>query len=274
MIRRLGLAILVAGMALAGLATGTAAAAPACADYHWIGAAGSGQRDGAGLSANGGMGDVVYQSYQQLQGDLLASGRTITAEAVQYPAASVLLEGGLGGWMDFMDSVEAGTDDRRAVRGVHRVPAAKVVLAGYSQGAMVIHRNLQDLADDPHVAAALLIADGDRRPSTPPSTWDRPRACPASARALLRSTRSWRPPTPSMLPPEIGARTVSVCDVGDPVCDYDPDASEVSPAGIAIHTSYAPAASGAHAWGAPLYDLVMSASAAPTSTTELTAHGA
>ena len=110
MIRRLGLAILVAGMALAGLATGTAAAAPACADYHWIGAAGSGQRDGAGLSANGGMGDVVYQSYQQLQGDLLASGRTITAEAVQYPAASVPLEGGLGGWMDFMDSVEAGTD--------------------------------------------------------------------------------------------------------------------------------------------------------------------
>ena len=56
------------------------------------------------------MGDVVYQSYQQLQGDLLASGRTITAEAVQYPAASVPLEGGLGGWMDFMDSVEAGTD--------------------------------------------------------------------------------------------------------------------------------------------------------------------
>jgi cutinase len=78
----------------------------------------------------------------------------------------------------------------------------------------------------------------------------------------------------SMLPPEIGARTVSVCDVGDPVCDYDPDSTEVSAADIAIHTSYAPAVSGAHAWGAPLYDLVMSASAAPTSTVELTAHGA
>ncbi|MCW2690501.1 MAG: cutinase [Mycobacterium sp.] len=77
-----------------------------------------------------------------------------------------------------------------------------------------------------------------------------------------------------MLPPEIGARTVSVCDVGDPVCDYDPDTPELSAAGIATHTSYAPAVSGAHAWGAPLYDLVVSASATPTSTIEMTAHGA
>ena len=89
MIRRLGLAVLVAGMALAGLATGTAAAAPECGDFHWIGAAGSGQREGAGLTADGGMGDVVYQSYQQLRADLLANGRTITVEAVQYPAAPI-----------------------------------------------------------------------------------------------------------------------------------------------------------------------------------------
>jgi hypothetical protein len=66
---------------------------------------------------------------------------------------------------------------------------------------------------------------------------------------------------------EIGARTVSVCDVGDPVCDADADTDTdaLSPAALAIHTSYAPALSGAHAWGAPLYQLVMSA--APTSTT-------
>ena len=80
-------------MALAGLATGTAAGASACADFHWIGAAGSGQREGAGLTADGGMGTVVYQSYQQLRTDLLASGRTITAEAIQYPATPVPLKG-------------------------------------------------------------------------------------------------------------------------------------------------------------------------------------
>ena len=66
----------------------------------------------------------------------------------------------------------------------------------------------------------------------------------------------------SELPPEIGARTVSVCDVHDPVCDYDPDTTQLSPAILAIHTSYAPTTTGAHAWGAPLYQLVMNAGSA------------
>ena len=160
--RRLGLADVVAGMALAGMATGTAAGAPTCADFHWIGAAGSGQRDGAGLTANGGMGDVVYQSYQQLRAQLLANGRTITAEAVQYPAAPAPLEGGLGGWLDFLGSVDDGTEAtaEQFEAFTEQCPNTKVVLAGYSQGAMVIHRNLYDLADDPQVAAALLIAEG------------------------------------------------------------------------------------------------------------------
>ncbi|HEV7421807.1 MAG TPA: cutinase family protein [Mycobacterium sp.] len=275
MIRRLGLAVLVAGMALAGLATGTAAAAPACSDFHWIGAAGSGQRDGAGLTANGGMGDVVYQSYQQLRADLAANGRTITAEAVQYPAAPVPLEGGIGGWLDFMSSVDDGTDAaaEQFEAFTKKCPDTKVVLAGYSQGAMVIHRNLHDLADDPHVAAALLIADGDRLPVDTTVNMGSTAIVPGAGKGVAQEHSFLASTDTSKLPPEIGARTVSVCDVGDPVCDYGPDTTKVSPAGIAIHTSYAPAASGAHAWGAPLYGLVMSASAGPTSTIELTAHG-
>jgi len=277
-IRRLGLAVLVAGMSLGGLATGTAAAAPGCADFHWIGAAGSGQRDAAGLNANGGMGAVVFQSYQQLQADLAASGRTITAEAVQYPAAPVPMEGGLGGWMDFMDSVEEGTDAAAEQIEVftERCPETKLVLAGYSQGAMVIHRNLDDLADDPRVAAALLIADGDRLPADTTINMGSTAAVPGVGKGVAQEHSFLASAPTSTLPPALGARTVSVCDVGDPVCDYDPDKDEdvVSAAAVAIHTSYAPAASGAHAWGAPLYNLVMSAAPAPTATTELAAHGA
>lgn len=158
--------MLAAGIGLAGLSTGTAAAAPGCADFHWMGAAGSGQRDGAGLSANGGMGSVVYQSYQQLKSQLQADGLTMDAEAVQYPAAPVPLEGGLGGWLTFLGSVGDGTDAtaEQYKAFTARCPDTKVILAGYSQGAMVVHRNLYDLADDPHLAAALLIADGDRLP--------------------------------------------------------------------------------------------------------------
>jgi len=278
----MGLATLVAGMALAGLATGTAAAAPGCGDFHWIGAAGSGQRDGAGLTTNGGMGGVVYQSYQQLQAELAATGQTITAEAVQYPAAPVPLEGGIGGWMGFMDSVNDGTDAtaKQFEAFTERCPTTKVVLAGYSQGAMVIHRNLEDLADDPHVAAALLIADGDRLPVDTTinmgSTAYQAATAPGAGKGVAQEHSFLASAPTSELPPEIGARTVSVCDLGDPVCDYDPDTTTdaMSPAALAIHTSYAPAVSGAHAWGAPLYGLVMSASPAPTSTLELSAHGA
>ncbi|WP_328362713.1 cutinase family protein [Mycobacterium sp. NBC_00419] len=273
MFSRLAPAVLAAAIGVAGLATGTAAAASSCADYHWIGAAGSGQRDGAGVAANGGMGDVVYQSYQQLRGELLASGRTIDAEAVQYPAAAVPLEGGLGGWLDFLGSVGDGTDAvaKQFTAFTERCPDTKVVLAGYSQGAMVVHRNLYDLAGDPRVAAALLIADGDRLPVDTTVNLGSTTLAPSRGKGVAQEHSLLASTNTSMLPPAIGARTVSVCDVGDPVCDYDSDTAAVSDTAIAIHTAYAPAVSGTHAWGGPLYNLVMSAVAPSASTVALTA---
>jgi hypothetical protein len=297
-IRRLGWAALVAGLALSGLGTATASAAAECADYHWLGAAGSGQRDAAGLATNGGMGGVVYQSYLQLRDEMAADGLTMDAEAVQYPAAPVPMEGGLGGWMDFMDSVKAGTaaTAKQYTAFTKRCPATKVVLAGYSQGAMVVHRNLADLADAPNVAAALLIADGDRLPgdttidmgttATPsaaiPSTTNPSAATLASASVPdtgkgVAQEHSFLASAPtSKLPPSMGARTVSVCDVHDPVCDYDSD-TELTPATLAIHTSYLPTASGPHAWVAPIYQLVMNATAGtaatPSTALALSTHG-
>jgi hypothetical protein len=270
------MAVLAAALPLAGLVTGTAAAAPGCADFHWIGAAGSGQRDAVGLMSNAGMGDVVYQSYQQLRSDLAAGGRTITAEAVQYPAAPVPLAGGLGGWMDFMDSVEDGTDAAAAQLEAFsaRCPQTKVVLAGYSQGAMVIHRQLHDLGDDPRVAAALLVADGDRLPADTTIKMGSTAVLPSLGKGVAQEHSFLASTDTDPLPPAIGARTVSVCDIGDPVCDYDPDEDELSPAAIAIHTAYAPAASGPHAWGTPLHTLVMNAAAVPAYPTQLTAAGA
>jgi cutinase len=264
-ILRIGMAAVVAASALVGLAGGTASAAPACADFHWIGAAGSGQRDGAKLTANGGMGDVIFESYQQLSTELAASGRTITAEAVQYPAAPVPLAGGLGGWMDFMDSVEEGTDAaaEQLEAFTAQCPQTKVVLAGYSQGAMVIHRNLHDLAEDPHIAAALLVADGDRLPADTTINMGSTAVLPGLGKGVAQEHSFLASTDTSPLPPEIGARTVSVCDVGDPVCDYDAEAEQLPASAIAIHTAYAPATSGTHAWGTPLYNLVMNSTLLP-----------
>lgn len=277
MFRRLGVAALAAGAVVAGLTgvgMGTASATPGCGDYHWIGAAGSGQRDAAGLNSNGGMGGVVFQSYSQLRDELAASGKTLTAEAVQYRAAPVPVDGGLGGWMDFMDSVAEGKDAAAEQIDAfsERCPTTKLVLAGYSQGAMVIHRNLANLQDDPRIAAALLIADGDRLPADTTVKLGSTAFAPGPGKGVAQEHSFLASAPTSTLPVALGARTISVCDIGDPVCDYDPDVSAdvTTPAEIAIHTGYAPAVSGAHAWGGPLYQLVMSAPvAAPT--TDVTA---
>lgn len=268
MFRRLGVAALAAGAVVAGLTgvgMGTASATPGCGDYHWIGAAGSGQRDAAGLNSNGGMGGVVFQSYSQLRDELAASGKTLTAEAVQYRAAPVPVDGGLGGWMDFMDSVEEGKEAAAEQIDAfsERCPSTKLVLAGYSQGAMVMHRNLADLQDDPRVAAALLIADGDRLPGDTTLNLGSTAYVPGEGKGVAQEHSFLASAPTSPLEPLLGARTISVCDTGDPVCDYDPDVTDTeSPAAIAIHTAYAPAVSGAHGWGGPLYQLVMSSPAA------------
>ena len=136
----------------------------------------------------------------------------MTAEAVDYPAVPVPDDdGGVGAWLGFMGSVDAGAAGAgQAVRAfVAQCPTSKVVLAGYSQGAMVVHRNLQALAASPNLAAVLLVADGDRRPDDPTlqlghGQWhpEARQGCRAGladpgSRACCRWLRQTSAPTPS-----------------------------------------------------------------------------
>ena len=160
----------LAGATFLGLSAGTAHAQAACPDVHWIGAAGSGERIGTDLTAYSGMGRVVYQSLRELSAEVQKDGRTMTAEAVDYPAvAAPDDDGGVGEWLGFIGSVDAGAAalGKQYEAFVQQCPTSKVVLAGYSQGAMVVHRNLHALAASPNLAAALLVADGDRLPEDP-----------------------------------------------------------------------------------------------------------
>jgi hypothetical protein len=203
------------------------------------------------------MGRPVYQSLLDLQRVLQHDGRTITAEAVEYPATEVPEDGGLLDWAGFMSSVDTGAAALGAQYAsfAQRCPASKVVLAGYSQGAMVVHRNLQALADSPNLAAALLIADGDRLPGDNVISMGTASGVPGKR---LGVAQDWPilAHAPAKLPMAIGSRTISVCDYADAVCDYDPDADEVSPAAVTVHTSYARSAGGGYAWTAPLYQLL------------------
>ena len=108
---------------------------------------------------------------------------------------------------------------------VAQCPTTKVVLAGYSQGAMVVHRNLHALDASPNLAAALLIADGDRLPQDPTLNLGSVTSVPGAGKGVAQD---WPilAHAPALLPVSMGSRTISVCDVSDAVCDYDPDAED------------------------------------------------
>jgi Cutinase len=251
-----------AGFAFVGLSAGVASAQRTCPDVHWIGAAGSGERTGAELTQNGGMGRVVYQSLQDLSTQLAKDGRTMTAEAVEYPAVEVPdQDGGVGQWLGFMGSVDAGYAalGKQYEAFVQQCPSSKVVLAGYSQGAMVVHRNLASLEASPNLVAALLVADGDRRPADPTLNLGTVSGIPERGKGVAQD---WPilAHAPAPLSPAMGARTISVCDLGDAVCDYDEDADDSKAAyarRVAVHTSYA-RTTGLD-WTQPLYFLLGSA---------------
>jgi Cutinase len=260
--RRLGAlvgAVAAAGAALVGLTAVVAHAEPGCPDVHWMGAAGSGER-GAEVTMNGGMGRVVYQSFNALKKLVERDGRTITAEAVDYPATAVPEDGGVLDWANFMGSVDAGT---AALGGQYasfaaRCPSAKVVLAGYSQGAMVVHRNLHALAASPNLAASLLIADGDRLPDDPTVNIGSVTSVPGAGKGVAQD---WPilAHVPAALPVALGSKTISVCDLGDAVCDYDEDSEDsesVMATAAAIHTSYDISTRGGQAWTSLLHQLL------------------
>jgi hypothetical protein len=260
-ISTLASAAAVAGAALGGLSAGTAGADPTCPDVHWIGAAGSGERSGADLTTYSGMGRVVNESLYDLSSRLQRDGRRMTAEAVEYPAVPVPdYNGGVGAWLDFMGSVDAGAKalgDQYATF-VAQCPTSKVVLAGYSQGAMVVHRNLQALAASPNLAAVLLVADGDRRPDDPTFNLGTASGIPERGKGVAQD---WPilAHAPAPLAPEIAARTISVCDLNDAVCDYTEDADDSKAAyarRVAVHTSYGVGKTQGLDWTAPLYFLL------------------
>lgn len=249
------------GGAFIGLSSGVAGAQSTCPDVHWIGAAGSGERTGTDLTAYSGMGRVIYQSLGDLSSELQQEGRTITAEAVDYPAVPVpAQDGGIGEWLGFMGSVDAGTKalGEQYAAFAAQCPTSKVVLAGYSQGAMVVHRNIQALAANPNVAAVLLIADGDRRPDDPTLNLGTASGIPERGKGVAQD---WPilAHAPAQLTPDIAARTISVCNLNDAVCDYVEDSDDSTAAyarRVSVHTSYGVGVTQDLPWTSPLHFLL------------------
>ncbi|MFC8181589.1 cutinase family protein [Rhodococcus sp. NPDC057297] len=97
---------------------------------------------------------------------------------------------------------------------------AQIVLAGYSQGAMVIHRAILQLVNEDtalsravfkHLTAAYLIADGHRVPGDRMVTEGSAVSSDGGINPLTQKFPDW-----------LASRIYSICDYLDPVCSINP----------------------------------------------------
>ena len=172
-------------------------------------------------------GPVVYQSLQELSQQVQQDGRTITAEAVDIlvvavPDATVALASGSAS----MGSVDTGAAalGRQYEAFVQQCPTSKVVLAGDRRGPWWC-TNLAFWKRARNSAAALLVADGDRLPADPTFNFGTANGIPERGKGVAQD---WPilAHAPAPLTPAMGARTISVCNLGDAVLDDDEDSDD------------------------------------------------
>lgn len=233
-------AIVAFGVAAALAPTLPAAAGSDCTDVFFLGARGSGQPGPGSRAAWSptpadpqGMGRTVQASLARLR-STIGGKRTIAVAAVSYPAEAVttaaLMTPGGRYWKGLAHGVAAAHAVLQAQSAA--CPDQRFVLAGYSQGAMVMHRLVKALdGQNPElldrVAAVLLIGDGDR------VSRDRTRAkygsMHPSGRGLglsplvIGSSES----SPTKFTKRAGSRVLEICNRDDAVCDYP--AQETAP---------------------------------------------
>ncbi|UEA60655.1 cutinase family protein [Gordonia otitidis] len=230
------------------------------ADIIYIGVRGSGQTSG--------MGEQVWNYYQQsLQPAAKRAGRTTVFKNIDYSSANVAAM--LPNPAVYKGSYDAGLQVLRSKlrlifneliwaseKGVN-CRNAKVVLGGYSQGALIVHRFLQDptwleesghrLALGSYWGGAILFADpdqfrGDGLNKSPSSS-----LAMGIAQEFPGTGASRKKPTGAY-----ASNSYSICVAGDVVCDYSlvktvgtwagPIAApglvaQLVAAGVAIHTS-------------------------------------
>lgn len=241
---------LVAALAL-GSAPTIASAAPhsirtvdavACTDVLFLGARGSGQPQGGSSDDGGtGLGKQVYQVSQRLARQL--PGRTVSPQAVTYPAQGVELI--VTNRDAYFASLELGAQSVQTTLRSRAAacPQERIVLAGYSQGAMAVHRAVQDLdrAGDPvarqilaRTDGVVLISDGDRRRRDRATDYGTAGRSEGVGYALRPDSGA----RGTKLPAGMRTRIHSICLDLDVVCDYQPDVHNGAGllAGAAIHS--------------------------------------
>jgi Cutinase len=225
----------------------TAAATSTCANVLYVGARGSGEygpgsrhwprgRDPRDLN---GFGQEVDNVYNHLRTDLGADH--IEADSVIYGADHVqTLAHDIPKYFRDLGTGVGWTMNELAKKAAS-CPGQEIVLAGYSQGAMVMHRVLHLLGGSPagkqilsRVAAAVLIGDGDQVPFDHEvkdgSAWHVAEGVGQAIPALSGSSSA-------KFSSSLGSRVLRVCNRLDIVCDFQNNLL-TDVVGYFVHTHY------------------------------------
>jgi hypothetical protein len=240
--RRVGLFVATVALCLPGVTSSAPALAASisawdtskpCPNVLVIGARGSGEEDGkGGIPANSatlGLGGEVYGFANHLATIVASKGKgSVAVWNNTYPAVPVFpLKKFLMGDPNLLKSVNLGVTSTRVMVHAAAVKcgvATKIVLAGYSQGAMVAHDGADFvMADDrQYVAALVLIADPNY------SGADHGIGIGTAVKTVNGLAGPTGPPA------YLKNKTVSVCNRGDAACQSDP--LDISVGGALVHT--------------------------------------
>ena len=220
-----------------------------CHRVAFIGARGSGELPQGSAqtysSPSDGLGNYLPDVLRGLNGTLAPRGYTpqdVKVLAVQYqamPADNLLNDLTPAFFASIYDGVNKTT--AMILDEELRCGSEKLVLVGYSQGALAIHVALRRLAREhpdaitpAHIAAIVMIADPAKVSLPAEQTWELDRRL--AGFGVLTSNGIWSltaiPPDEGALPPAVTGRTLALCHDKDIVCATGPFSS------ISNHVDY------------------------------------
>ena len=248
--------------ALAGGGAYSAGAAEACSEPLVVGVRGSGEPAG--------FGDTVVKTVDVFNS---VYGSATDSVALDYPAAGIGAVWAIKPWRagEFDASVKDGIGELKARNSdaFKTCPDQKIVLFGYSQGALIINRVLVSFAKNQplinRVAAVGLIADPARLGASNFTHSGQGLASRKLNGIAIASTTAKK----QDLPAALNGRARSVCLDGDLVCAFRPGKAVIDPG--AMHAVYKSSlAASVGSWAADKVG-VSSQTKAPTPTTSPTA---
>jgi Cutinase len=233
------------------------AASASCKDVYFLGARGSG--DPAGGQFHG-LGAAVSKMVAVLQNIMKKNKITYATEAVNYsadsvnvlkPSATVLddimhmhiraaINAYLGQVHKYAESIHQGiTNAIRMAKSLHsRCKFSLLVLAGYSQGAMVLHEAELGLSSGVTncLGGTLLLGDGDRVPRTKAKEFGTSAAKSEGIQVYILKFLGFKTGISDVAVP---STTANICNMTDMVCDFNLATLVNYRTAIKIHTAYA-----------------------------------